>query len=195
MAPADDECNMACDGNSDQTCGGAWRNEIFTITDTGEQVDIDTEIDVSYIYRGCFIDVGDASGRDMGSGLGNDEGTVTNMASQASAHTCAELCYGYEHFGLQYHTQCFCDNQVKDPRSVMSRCNSSQFFRNRDRTLVFSVRNSRPGHGCAERLQHAVPAPESRRQPWRTDANESDLRGHLDSRMRCGGGSCWRQKA
>jgi hypothetical protein len=66
---------------------------------------------VFYIYRGCYIDAGDEGGRDMGSGIGNDEGTFHNMAVHASAFTCAELCQGYEHFGLQYHSQCFCDNQ------------------------------------------------------------------------------------
>ena len=63
----------------------------------------------------------------MGSGIGNDEGTVTNMETQASAHTCAEICYGYEHFGLQYHTQCFCDNQFDkygEDTDVPSGCNT-----------------------------------------------------------------------
>ena len=107
---------MICDGPSTETCGAGWRNEIFTITDTGAQPEFNTELDVSFIYRGCFIDVGDAEGRDMGSGAGNSAGTMTNMAVQASAFTCAEICVGFEHFGLQYHTQCFCDNEVKDPR-------------------------------------------------------------------------------
>ena len=63
----------------------------------------------------------------MGSGIGNDEGTVTNMATQASAHTCAEICIGFSNFGLQYHTQCFCDNQYGthgQDTAVPSGCNT-----------------------------------------------------------------------
>ena len=60
---------------------------------------------------GGYIDVDSTDGREMGSGVGNDEGTFHTMSMQASAHTCAELCQGYEHFGVQFHNQCFCDNQ------------------------------------------------------------------------------------
>ena len=118
---------MPCEGNQGQMCGDSWRNNVFTITGLGGQLDIDTELQVDFIYRGCYIDVGDEGGRDMGSGIGNDEGTVTNMETQASAHTCAEICYGYEHFGLQYHTQCFCDNQFGthgQDTDVPSGCNT-----------------------------------------------------------------------
>ena len=121
------ECGMACSGNAAQMCGDSWRNNVFTITNTGGQLDLNTEIDVSYIRRGCYIDSGDEGGRDMGPGIGNDVGTVTNMAVQASAHTCAELCYGYEHFGLQYHSQCFCDNNFGthgQDTAVPSGCNT-----------------------------------------------------------------------
>ena len=111
-AAAAGECNMPCEGEVGTMCGGQMRNNIYSITDVGPDIDFtSTEIPVDYVYMGCYTDNGD---RDMGPGSGNDAGSFSNMEAQASAHTCAEICYGYEHFGLQYHKQCFCDNSYNN---------------------------------------------------------------------------------
>ena len=114
------ECDANCDGDpaatamtlpvgsSSQMCGTSWRNNMFTITDRGQAPVINTEIEVNYLYEGCYIDV--SGSRDIGTGAGNDEGSFHTMSAQASIHTCAEICNGFSYFGLQYHNQCFCGN-------------------------------------------------------------------------------------
>ena len=58
------ECTMPCEGAQGQMCGDSWRNNVFTITDIGNQLDIDTEIPVYMELLGCWIDSGDEGGRE-----------------------------------------------------------------------------------------------------------------------------------
>jgi C1A family cysteine protease len=39
---ADNECNMPCEANNTEKCGGAWRNSVYSTTDSA--------------YRGCYTD-------------------------------------------------------------------------------------------------------------------------------------------
>ena len=62
--------------------------------------DSDSEETEDYEYLGCYTD---AATRDL---------AVNSGMTNAVPNTCAEYCTesGYTYFGLQYHGQCFCDN-------------------------------------------------------------------------------------
>ena len=80
---AESDCNMPCNGDPTVMCGGSWRNSVYHIT--GE-VDLDVlQADVTYSYRGCYVD---QSTRAL-------NGDQFNMGDQATTRVCAELCVGY----------------------------------------------------------------------------------------------------
>jgi hypothetical protein len=97
QAVPEGECNTPCK-DSQEMCGGLYRNSVYEITWFEPSDVIQSLIDFHYI--GCFMD---GPNRDL-------SGEMTNMGGAASVNLCAQLCAGFNVFGLQYYGQCFCDN-------------------------------------------------------------------------------------
>ena len=93
----DMRCSTPCGGVDDVMCGGHNELSVYSIM----PLDI-LPVDVSYREVGCYID--DEQNRDL-------SGPGVSMGRDASPATCAALCSGYTHFGLQYYSLCFCGNE------------------------------------------------------------------------------------
>ncbi|KAF1949918.1 DUF1929-domain-containing protein [Byssothecium circinans] len=128
-------CNMACLGNRTQTCGGADRLNMYqfgngpsstsstapTEQPTGQptfqptdtpattssptSVPVATALPTGWTYKGCWID--NINGRIMGTQLSDD--------NQMTIESCVARCInlGYTVAGMQYATQCFCDDFLR----------------------------------------------------------------------------------
>ncbi len=142
-APAASGCNMPCNGNPAQMCGGPDRLNVYrwqagtgTITvptsttrpptsTTRPPVStsysaVATGLPTGWSYKGCWVD--SLNGRIM-QGPFADTGTMT---IQSCVDTCAGL--GYKVAGLQYYSQCFCDNQLRNGATAATdeaQCNTA----------------------------------------------------------------------
>eukprot|EP01052_Picozoa_sp_SAG31_P046347 SAG31_NODE_8827_length_1380_cov_1.810304_2_plen_223_part_01 len=107
----DGECNTKCDGST-EFCGGQNRNSVYRITAAESLADVITGgVDETFEYVGCYVD---AAERTMNSGNeadANEDGAFGSLGALATPHMCADMCAGFQYFGLQYANQCFCGNE------------------------------------------------------------------------------------
>ncbi|KAL8832686.1 MAG: hypothetical protein Q9170_004784 [Blastenia crenularia] len=129
----DNGCSMACSGNSSELCGGAFRLNFYkqskssatltsttsattspmsstgtgttgisssaTSTSTGPAV---VQTAGSYTSQGCYSE--GTSGRALG---------ATYAANNSmTVEICAGFCKGYTYFGVEYSSECYCDNTI-----------------------------------------------------------------------------------
>ncbi|KLO11660.1 galactose oxidase [Schizopora paradoxa] len=122
-------CNMACQGNSTELCGGPNALNVFNFTGTitgpptlqppaggggGGGIDntgnpvfvIDTPgvLPSPWAYSGCYVD--NANGRI----LGNEQPDNNNL----TVESCVDFCnsQNFTLAGMEFSVQCFCDNNV-----------------------------------------------------------------------------------
>jgi len=125
-------CNMACNGNTAEICGGQNRLSMYSLggTSTGTTTSsvssvssasssvsrtsttvtstsstaVATSLPTGWNYKGCWID--QAFGRILGA-QSPDSATLT-------VESCVAACValGYSIAGMEYHTQCFCGNAM-----------------------------------------------------------------------------------
>ena len=65
--------------------------------------------EIESTFVGCYIDSADRDMQGLQAAVGGDQ-EYFEMGDDASAAACAERCAGFVYFGLQYGSQCFCDN-------------------------------------------------------------------------------------
>lgn len=129
IAPAatlatDGRCNMLCAGNSDELCGGPNGINIYNSTrpvggNTGEPAPgVNTTAIAPFTYQGCYTDAS-ASGR----ALAYQQPDSVNMTVEFCVSTCSGL--GYSIAGLEYSSQCFCDNYIRYSPTLLAdgKCN------------------------------------------------------------------------
>jgi hypothetical protein len=116
-------CNMACNGNAAEMCGGSNRMNFFAAagvtvttatTSTGSSTATSassttaasgpTSLPNGWASQGCWVD--NAHGRIMANQQ-TDSNTLT-------IESCVAICSGlnYTVAGMEYSTQCFCDNHL-----------------------------------------------------------------------------------
>ncbi|KAH7084811.1 copper radical oxidase-like protein [Paraphoma chrysanthemicola] len=124
------QCNMACNGDQTEICGGPNRLSLFTYYTGGEATLTSsgaatptppsaTGLPKDFGYKGCYVD---GAGYRIMNFQQPDDQTMT-IASCASR--CAAA--GYEIAGMQYNYQCFCDNMLRmggSPASSENECNT-----------------------------------------------------------------------
>jgi hypothetical protein len=102
--------------NDNQNGGDGGNSFEFPLCQTAS---FKNEIDISPL--GCFKD---SEKRDMdgisNKAHGNQEGAFFDMGRFASPQKCAQLCAGFRFMGLQYGSQCFCDNANAMSQGVAS---------------------------------------------------------------------------
>jgi hypothetical protein len=112
-------CNMACNGNAAETCGGANRLDLYSYggatassatttsvskTTTTSATSTVTGLPTGWTYKGCWVD---GTARIL-----PFEQDSTTLTVQSCIATCAGL--GYSIAGMEYSTQCFCGNFVQN---------------------------------------------------------------------------------
>jgi hypothetical protein len=128
---SDGECNTLCNANGSETCGGAWRNSIFTAASTPAP----PSPSAGPTYVGCFTDTDE---RALPAWLG--EGHTVESCTAAAQQE------GYVYAGLQYYGHCFAGNsigysQVSDGEcNTACNANSSEFCGGAWRNSIYAVR-------------------------------------------------------
>jgi hypothetical protein len=130
----DSECNMACSGNSTESCGGAnriaiYENNFTQVVDTVQRSDPKSGAlgartaggQPQFIPTGCYPDsTTNRTLRYYMSSVSEDDGNA--MTQDA----CNIACYvaGYIYAGVEYGQECFCDSSIQWGSSVdQSECN------------------------------------------------------------------------
>ncbi|CAO1628788.1 unnamed protein product [Sympodiomycopsis kandeliae] len=134
IAPSSD-CNMACSGNSTQACGGPNRLSVYsTLADPlpVASAPIVLQSTGTYTVKGCYVD--DVSSR-----------LLSQSKQGGSAENCAKSCNGSKYFGLEYSSECYCDDDFKgtlvqaDIKDCGMTCsgNAGQYCGGPNRVLVY----------------------------------------------------------
>ncbi|MCJ1410361.1 hypothetical protein MMC19_004446 [Ptychographa xylographoides] len=131
-------CNMVCNGNSSEYCGGPNRLDMYqfggTGTGTGSSTSTTTAppsgtttaagsatgLPTGWTYAGCYVD--GANGRIMAN---QQPDSQTNTVESCVA-TCAAA--GYTISGTEFSSQCFCGNNIQNGgvlASADSQCNTA----------------------------------------------------------------------
>ncbi|PSN72640.1 WSC-domain-containing protein [Corynespora cassiicola Philippines] len=100
--PAEDGCDMPCNGNSSQLCGGANRMNLYEFGLDDPQPAILT----GWQPQGCYTD--SVAGRALLVG-GIVDGAMTNAKCYAACER-----QGYTIAGTEYAGECYCDNQFRN---------------------------------------------------------------------------------
>ncbi|KAF9693906.1 hypothetical protein EKO04_008402 [Ascochyta lentis] len=110
-------CNMPCNGNQTEVCGGPNRLSLFrfylgnepppssTTVAPSSAAPVATGLPDGFEYKGCYVD---------GPGyrvMQNQQPDDPRMTVASCSNSCAKL--GYDVAGLEYYTQCFCDTQLR----------------------------------------------------------------------------------
>jgi hypothetical protein len=122
-APATSGCDMVCNGNSTEYCGGPNRLNLYGREGTGttalssstptattsassSAVATATGLPEGWSSKGCWVD--NANGRILINQQPDDP--------QLTVSSCTRKCLGlgYSVAGLEYSTQCFCDNFLRN---------------------------------------------------------------------------------
>ncbi|KAH8701492.1 copper radical oxidase [Phaeosphaeriaceae sp. PMI808] len=127
--PASDgeaKCNMLCNGNQTEACGGPDRLSLFRFyvgdeptspttssipvatssgAATSSAVPVPTGLPKGFEYKGCYVD--GAGTRIMKYQQPDDQ----SMTVASCSNKCAAL--GYEIAGMEYSYQCFCDSLIR----------------------------------------------------------------------------------
>ena len=127
----DGRCNMKCNGNQTEICGGPNGIDIYsfgtynateaaqssatttaagavttTPTSTSSTGSVATALPTGWNYTGCYID--QANGRIML----NEQPDNQQLTIESCVQTCSGM--GYSVAGLEYQYQCFCDNYLRN---------------------------------------------------------------------------------
>ncbi|PSN71804.1 heme peroxidase [Corynespora cassiicola Philippines] len=95
------DCNMACAGNSAQTCGAG--NRISLYSNTGYSAPSVTQVP-GYNYSGCYSE-GTTQRALMDDATASDTMSVQN---------CATFCDGSKYFGVEYGRECYCGETLSE---------------------------------------------------------------------------------
>jgi len=144
------DCNMLCQGNSEEFCGGPNRLTAYNYTGLGSsgggggggQGIVTTGLPGSWAYNACWVD--------------NVHGRIINGNDFGNAHITVESCIAtciannFTVAGLEYSTQCFCGNVLINGavQGAQSTCNmpcggnSAEFCGGPNRLSVYTSNGS-----------------------------------------------------
>lgn len=94
-------CSLACAGNSSEICGGNNRLSLFSNGSPAQQSAPETPDSVGdFTYISCYTEA--TSGHALSS--------KSTSSSSMSLEYCASFCSGYQYFGTEYGSECYCGN-------------------------------------------------------------------------------------
>lgn len=117
-------CNMACNGNAAEICGGSNRLNMYslsgsdsgtttssvsvsgtgTVSTSSTATPVVTSLPTGWKYKGCWID------QAFGRILGTTAASNTALTIESCVAECVAL--GLSIAGLEYYTQCYCGNAM-----------------------------------------------------------------------------------
>lgn len=104
------DCNFLCAGDVSEYCGAGNRLSVYqrngTVTTTPTSTALPTSIPTGWTSQGCWLD--GASGRILSA---QQPDSTTNTV-EGCITSCIAL--GYSIAGVEYGSQCFCDNQIEN---------------------------------------------------------------------------------
>ena len=151
-------CNMICNGNQSEYCGGANRLEMYQLngslpappptTPVGGPVTVQTA--GAWSYQGCYTEA--TNGRAL-SGLANPI-----PGAQVSVENCTTACQGYAYAGVEYSQECYCGNSLgagsvvatggADPAangcSMTCGANATEYCGGANRLNIYKTNNTTP---------------------------------------------------
>ncbi len=109
---ASNKCNMACAGNSTQTCGGPnaislYNNTLYVKPTNPNPVNVPNQSGSQYGYVGCYSEPSGARALGSTAQFGSSAPTITSL----TVELCAAYCFakGYAWMGVENGNQCFCN--------------------------------------------------------------------------------------
>ncbi|UNI14601.1 (Methyl)glyoxal oxidase [Purpureocillium takamizusanense] len=113
--PADSGCNMPCNGNSSEYCGGSGRLNVYQIPTstttggTGTATPTPTPSNCpgqpakvgAWTSYGCYTEATNMRALSA----------KTTASDEMTLETCAAFCAGYSYFGVEYSRECYCGNK------------------------------------------------------------------------------------
>lgn len=109
------DCNMACNGNATEFCGGPNRLNVYQVngasapssastaaTPTSTAAGSATGLPAGWTYKGCYVD--NVSGRI----LSNQQAGGQTMTVESCVASCKAA--GYVVAGMEYASECYCGN-------------------------------------------------------------------------------------
>ncbi|KAE8445874.1 hypothetical protein EG329_012797 [Mollisiaceae sp. DMI_Dod_QoI] len=134
-------CDMACNGNTAETCGGPNRLNVYSYTASGTSSTTSvsgtgsstskststtssstgaTSLPTGWAYKGCWVD------QQFGRILAVPEPDSATLTVESCIATCKSA--GYSVAGMEYYTQCYCGNAIVNAGSLAanpSDCNTA----------------------------------------------------------------------
>ncbi|CAJ2503525.1 Uu.00g109190.m01.CDS01 [Anthostomella pinea] len=109
------ECGMACSGDAFQSCGDGNRVSVFH--DHGKQNATagNKAVVGAFGYSSCWVDQGEARS------LTGDTYRSDNM----TVESCAAFCAGFDYFGVEYTTECYCGNYLQNGAAPEADCDGT----------------------------------------------------------------------
>ncbi|KAK0491404.1 glycosyl hydrolase family 71-domain-containing protein [Armillaria novae-zelandiae] len=104
-------CNVMCDGDSSQPCGGSWVLNLWGKGDSGS-----SSSSSSFSYYGCIAE--GSSGRALTG--------ASYKQSGMTAEVCQNLCADYTYAATEYAEECYCGNSITQNGASGAIVDSSQ---------------------------------------------------------------------
>jgi hypothetical protein len=105
LAAASD-CNMACSGNAEQSCGGSYRLNVYS----NGQVAVVVPTTGAYNFLGCYSEA---------TGIRALASTATFGVTDMTVEKCAAFCADYTMFGVEFGYECYCGNELQLGSALM----------------------------------------------------------------------------
>jgi hypothetical protein len=114
-------CDMTCNGNSSEYCGGPNRLDVYNSTGTIPPTTTDTVVPTAtgsgtatdlpsgWTYGGCWIDNA-FGGRILAVGEAGSTAVTTALTIESCIAACTAA--GYTVAGVEYSTQCYCGDEI-----------------------------------------------------------------------------------
>ncbi|GAC95998.1 hypothetical protein PHSY_003576 [Pseudozyma hubeiensis SY62] len=97
----DTDCNLPCNADSSQICGGSNRLSVYSDAAQVAMVSQPAQVG-SWNSLGCYVD-------STANRVINDK--VPQLGSKTSITSCSQACAGYNFFGVEYGQECYCDQR------------------------------------------------------------------------------------
>lgn len=167
-------CNMVCNGDSAQICGGSARLSVWSLIGSGTNPTASVsepstpgptedpdppepvELPANWEYKGCYTE--GTSGRTFL----NQQPDSSTLTVESCVNTCSGL--GYNVAGMEYSVQCFCDNFLRNGAQLVASSDCSMPCSG-DSSQMCGAGNRLSVYSNADLIVYQPPAPKTEGLP------------------------------